>query len=257
MKRLILSVMGVFLMATSVFAGHPLVTDDTGTQGKGKGQVEVGLSYFYDKDKVDELTTLKSDGGDVGVGVTIGLIDTLDVVVGLPYAWYSLEDNDVRIGRENGISDITFDVKWRFFEKDGWSLALKPGVSLPTGDEDKGLGAGRAGYRFFMVGTKEIEPVAIHANLGYIRNENNADEHTDLWHASIAAEVEVIKDLKLMANVGIERNPDPASDNHPAFALGGISYDVSEKITLDAGVKYGLTATETDWTALAGLTFRF
>jgi len=115
MKRLILSVMGVFLMATSVFAGHPLVTDDTGTQGKGKGQVEVGLSYFYDKDKVDELTTLKSDGGDVGVGVTIGLIDTLDVVVGLPYAWYSLEDNDVRIGRENGISDITFDVKWRFF----------------------------------------------------------------------------------------------------------------------------------------------
>jgi len=108
-----------------------------------------------------------------------------------------------------------------------------------------------------MVGTKEIEPVAIHANLGYIRNENNADEHTDLWHASIAAEVEVIKDLKLMANVGIERNPDPASDNHPAFALGGISYDVSEKITLDAGVKYGLTATETDWTALAGLTFRF
>lgn len=257
MKRLILSVMGVFLMATSVFAGHPLVTDDTGTQGKGKGQVEVGLSYFYDKDKVDELTTLKSDGGDVGVGVTIGLIDTLDVVVGLPYAWYSLEDNGVRIGRENGISDITFDVKWRFFEKDGWSLALKPGVSLPTGDEDKGLGAGRAGYRFFMVGTKEIEPVAIHANLGYIRNENNADEHTDLWHASIAAEVEVIKDLKLMANVGIERNPDPASDNHPAFALGGISYDVSEKITLDAGVKYGLTATETDWTALAGLTFRF
>lgn len=257
MKRLILSMVGFFLMATSVFAGHPLVTDDTGTQGKGKGQVEVGLSYFYDKDKVDELTTLKSDGGDVGVGVTIGLIDTLDVVVGVPYAWYSLEENDSRIGRESGISDISFDVKWRFFEKNGWSLALKPGLSLPTGDEDKGLGAGRTSYRLFLIGTKEFESFALHVNGGYIRNENNYEERQDIWHASVAAEVEVIKDMKLMANAGMERNPDPSSDNHPAFALGGISYDVSEKITLDAGVKYGLTATETDWTVLSGLTIRF
>jgi len=60
-----------------------------------------------------------------------------------------------------------------------------------------------------------------------------------------------------MANVGVQRNPATASDNHPAFLLGGISYDVSEKITLDAGVKYGLTPTETDWMALTGLTVKF
>lgn len=257
MKRLILPVLGVFLMTTAAYAGHPLVTDDTGTQGKGKGQVEVGFSYFYDKDQADETTTYKSDGGDLGVGITVGLLDTLDIVVGLPYAWSALEENDTRIDRADGISDITFDVKWRFFEKDGWSLALKPGVSLPTGDEDKGLGAGRAGYRLFLVGTKEFEPFAVHVNAGYIRNENNIDERTDLWHASVAAEMEVIKNLKLMADIGMERNPDSESANHPAYALGGISYDVSEKITVDAGVKYGLTATETDWTALAGMTVHF
>lgn len=257
MKRFVLPVLGLFLMTSSAFAGHPLVTDDTGTQGKGKGQVEVGFSYFYDKDKADELTTLKSDGGDVGVSITVGVFDTVDVVMGLPYAWYSLEENNVRIARENGISDITFDVKWRFFEKDGWSLAMKPGVNLPTGDKDKGLGAGRAGYRLFLVGTKEFAPFAVHVNAGYIRNENNADERKDIWHASVACEMEVIKDLKLMANVGTERNPDAASENHPAFALAGISYNVSKRITLDAGVKYGLTATETDWTGLAGLTVRF
>jgi hypothetical protein len=67
----------------------------------------------------------------------------------------------------------------------------------------------------------------------------------------------VIKNLKLMANVGIERNPDPESNNHPAFALAGIAYHISEHVALDAGVKYGLTATETDWTALTGVTFRF
>ncbi len=257
MKKAVLSVLGLFLMTTSAFAGHPLVTDDTGTQGKGKGQVEVGFSYFYDKDNVDELTTFKAEGGDVGVGVTIGLLDSLDVVVGLPYAWYSVRENDVRIEHEDGISDITFDVKWRFFEKDGWSLALKPGVSLPSGDEDKGLGAGRVSYRMFFIGTKEFEPAALHVSVGYIRNENNADERKDIWHASVACEVEVIKDLKLLANVGMARSPSTASDNHPAFALGGISYNVSEKITIDAGVKYGLTAPETDWTYLAGITLRF
>ncbi|PKN89163.1 MAG: hypothetical protein CVU51_01590 [Deltaproteobacteria bacterium HGW-Deltaproteobacteria-1] len=79
----------------------------------------------------------------------------------------------------------------------------------------------------------------------------------DIWHAYIAAEIKVIQNLKLLANVGITRNPVYLSDNHPVFFLGGASYDLSEKITLDAGVKYGLTATETDWTALTGITFRF
>ena len=257
MKRLILSMAVFFLMTTVAFAGHPLVTDDTGTQGKGRGQVEVGLSFFKDKDEADDLTTFKAEGGDMAVGVTVGLLDSLDIVMGVPYAWYSLEENDSRIGRESGISDISFDVKWRFFENNGWSLALKPGLSLPTGDEDRGLGAGRTSYRLFLIGTKEFESVAFHVNGGYIRNENNFEERQDIWHASVAAEVEVIKDLKLMANAGMERNPDPSSDNHPAFALGGIAYDVSEKITLDAGMKYGLTSTETDWTVLTGLTIRF
>lgn len=66
-----------------------------------------------------------------------------------------------------------------------------------------------------------------------------------------------MESLKLMANAGIERNPDPASENHPAFLLGGAAYVVSERITLDAGVKYGLSDTEINWTGLAGPTIRF
>jgi len=62
------------------------------------------------------------DGGDVGVVVTIGLPDMLDVLLGLPYAWYSQEENDVRFASEDGISDIKFDAKWRIFEKDGWAV---------------------------------------------------------------------------------------------------------------------------------------
>jgi hypothetical protein len=57
--------------------------------------------------------------------------------------------------------------------------------------------------------------------------------------------------------VGIERNLASGSENHPAFILGGISYDIGKRITVDAGIKYGLTSPETEWTYLAGLTLRF
>lgn len=253
MKRLIISMIGVFVMSSVAFAGHPLVTDDTGTQGKGKGQVEIGLSVYNDKNKIDE----KTEGGETSVGVAVGLTEYLDIVLGMPYSWYTQDQNDTRIARETGLGDITLDAKWRFFEKNGWSLALKPGFSLPSGNEDKGLGVGRTAYRMFFIASKELEPVALHFNLGYIRNDNNVDEHRDIWHASLAVEYGVMKDLKLLANVGIERNPGTESENHPAFALGGISYNVSERITVDAGVKYGLTSPETDWTYLAGMTIKF
>lgn len=257
MKRIVLAAAGLLAMSSVALAGHPLVTDDTGTQGRGKGQVEVGISFFRDKDNVDEFNTFQTEGGEAAAGITVGLLDNLDIVLSVPYLWFSRDENDVRLHRADGLLDISFDAKWRFFKKNGWSLALKPGISLPSGDDDQGLGSGRTSGCLFMIGTKEIEPVAVHANLGYVRNENNFDERKDIWLASVAAEVNVLTNLKILANVGVERSVLPGNDNHPAFALGGISYDVSERITVDAGVKYGLASSETDWTYLAGLTIRF
>lgn len=257
MLRIVLSLLGVFMMTGVAFAGHPLVTDDAGTAGKGRGHVEIGVSYVHDRDKADELTTFKTEGGESAIGITVGFLDTLDAVVSAPYVWFAIDENDHRVARADGLSDINFDLKWRFFEKKGWALALKPGIRLPSGDEDKGLGKGRAGYRMFFIATKELDPAAFHLNLGYLRNENNAGERRDIWHASLAAEYEVVKNLKLLANIGAERNPASDSDNHPAFALGGIAYSLSERITFDAGVKFGLTSPEIDMTYLTGLTVKF
>ena len=149
------------------------------------------------------------------------------------------------------------EVKWRFFEKDGLSLAWKPGIRIPTGNDEKGLGAGKLGGHLFLIGSKEIASWVFHANLGYIRNENNADERRNLWHASLAATWEVVKDWKLVANVGIERNSGGNAENDPAFFIGGLVYSVTEKIDLDCGVKYGLNSSETDYSLMAGITIRF
>jgi hypothetical protein len=200
---------------------------------------------------------LKSTGGQVSTTLSYGVIENADLVVSLPYQWSKIKEDGVTVSDENGISDTTVEVKWRFFEKDGLSLALKPGVSIPMGNDEKGLGAGKTGYHVFFIGSKEATPWAFHLNIGYIGNENKVDEEKNIWHASLAATYEVIKDLKIVGNVGIERNPDKVADNDPAFLIGGVIYSLSESFDVDFGVKYGLTSSENDWSLMAGITFRF
>jgi hypothetical protein len=258
-KPLLLAVISVCVLfaSTTAWAGHPLVTDDAGTLGRGKAQVEIGSQLWYHKNVADAVTTDKSEGGEIAASVSVGLHDRVDLVMAVPYVWQSVETNDALVSRESGIGDINLDVKWRFFEQEGWGLALKPGITFPTGNEDKGLGDGRTSYRLFLIGSRELGPVALHANLGYLRTSNNEGNHQDLWHASLAAEYEVVKDWKLMADIGVSRNPTPGDDTHPAYALGGVAYAVTEKIRLDGGVKFGLNKAETDITYLFGITFLF
>ena len=42
------------------------------------------------------------------------------------------------------------------FDKEGLSFDLKPGITLPTGDENKGLGNGRASYSLNLITTKKL-----------------------------------------------------------------------------------------------------
>jgi hypothetical protein len=248
----------VLLLPVSAWAAHPLVTDDTGTQGKGKFQLEVNGRYDRERETVAGAS-VKTTGGQAATALSSGIADTADLVLGIPYLWSTVKNDGITTSDEQGISDTTLEVKWRFFEKEGFSFALKPGISFPTGDEDKGLGAGKTGYHIYLIGSKEAAPWAFHANLGYSRNENSevVDELKDIWHASLAVTYEVIKNLKVAGDLGIERSPNKASDNDPAFMIGGIIYSVNKDLDLDAGVKYGLTSSETDFSLMAGTTIRF
>lgn len=82
-------------------------------------------------------------------------------------------------------------------------------------------------------------------------------ERKDLWHASLAGEIEIIKNLKAVANIGVARNPEEESTTHPAFILGGFIYSFNEQLDIDGGVKAGLNKAEVDTVLLVGLTYRF
>lgn len=249
--RILWIVLLLLVNAGETFAQHPLITDDTGTQGKGKFQLEINGQYGRDNnDGVIQYTTPTAST------LTYGVIDSVDVSLGVPDIWIRTDDPGTTT-HHNGLGDVALALKWKFHEKEGLSFALKPGITFSTGDKDKQLGTGRTTYSLFFITTKEVAPWKFHVNLGYIGNENSLDQRVPLWHASIASEVEVAKGLRLVANTGIQRNTDKGSHTDPAFLLGGIIYSVAENIDIDAGYKYGLTKPEVDHTVLAGLTFRF
>ncbi len=251
MIKRIITMVSVFLWSGMALAAHPLITDDTGTQGKGRSQLEFNGAYGHENER-----GITEDTIQIATTLIYGIGDDSDVIFGIPYQYKRIKDSE-STKEHDGISDVSIELKWRFYEKDGFSLAIKPGITLPTGDDERRLGAGRTTYGLFFIITREMRPWAFHLNLGYKRNENTINERRDLWHASLAGEIEIVKNLKAVANIGVARNPEEESTPHPAFILGGLIYSFSEQLDIDGGVKAGLNKAEVDTVLLVGLTYRF
>ncbi len=250
-RKLFLSLCMVLAAAEAAFAGIPLITDDTGTQGKGNFQFE--LFGEYGQDGEARVTTKTSD---LSATLTYGIIDSADIILGIPYeAWRSNDSESVKKG--SGIGDLSLEAKWRFYEKEGLSFAFKPGFTIPTGDEEKGLGAGRPTYHLLFVATEQMKPWEFDVNVGYLYNENSVGERKNIWSASLDGQLEVLKNLKLVLDAGVATNPDSSSNTPPVFILGGLIWSLRENLDIGMGVKGGLTKPETDIAVRGGITWRF
>jgi hypothetical protein len=289
----IAAIVFILFLAHPAFALHPLITDDTGVQGKGMFELE--MNYQYEHDRYSEIARdpkevvesyiegqstfgkvfYKDDTNTAGIILSYGIIDPLDIVINVPYKhsltrerhlfytgdlqFFSLKESETA----TGFSDITVELKWKFYEYKALSLALKPGVIFPLGDEDKGLGAGKFGGYGYFISTLDLTPVVMHLNLGYIRNQNRINEREDIWHASLAFEFWLVMDrFCLVANAGFERNRDKSSNIQDAFLLAGFVGSPTPDCDLDIGFKYGIQTKNwespgPDYSVLAGATVRF
>lgn len=260
-----------FLLAPSalLWAAHPFITDDTGTQGAGNWQLEL----MAQRERHGAL-------GDAGAGpvqqrsrstlfnpvLTYGATDTVDVALGLNYLRNRTTENGLVVEDGSGKGDSTLEVKWRFYDGDGLSLALKPGLSLPTGNEDKGLGTGRMSWNVNLIGMVEPKPWAVFGNVAYGRPryklaQDAADNRSSLWRVSAGATRAMGGNVRLAGEVGARTNEarhDPfRPGRHARFAMLGAIYSPTDKIDLDAGVRKGLNHAEADTVLLVGATLRW
>lgn len=255
-KHLIWASLIYLASASASFAAMPLATDDAGTLGSAKFQLETGLQFDWDRQDNTRTT-----GQSLDVTLTGGLLDSVDLVAAYSYLWQTEKRHGITTLDNSGFNDLSLTLKWRFLETGPLSLALKPAVTFPTASYDRGLGAGRPSYGATLVATVDLRPVAIHANLGYTYQKYTDAardaSRNNLFNISLATSVYVAPNLQLVAEVGGATNADSTSSVWPMFVTGGVIYSFTGRLDVDLGVRGGLTNAETDISLLTGTTVRF
>lgn len=248
MKHIILLLLIIPFYAS---AQLPLITDNTGTQGKGNCQIELsnGLGYHNQHRCYQTISEIS------GV-YTYGLAEKADIVLGIPFINVSTI-SDTAFSKAAGFSDVSIELKYRIVNCNNFSLAVKPGFSAPTGDEDQDLGAGKFSGSFFLISTVEISSILINANIGYLQNNNVCGSAKNIWHSSLAADYRANEKLHIVVNTGLEKNPEVNNDIPPAFALLGFYYFINDNFEIGAGYKNGITSAETKHSFTYSLTIRF
>jgi len=241
------------------WAMHPLITDDTGTQGKGAVLVESNVNYM--KNNEFRSTT-------VPLAFTAGINETMDAGVEIPYLL--LRPSPVTGQPERGFSDVNFKFKHRFYEqekKDGEheqserSLAYQVAYSQPTGREELGLGAGTARWSARILGTTVWESTEISANLGYdssgkaLRRGNFSFDYA--VSLSVTAKYERPKPWEPVAELAVIKVKGMDGYDRIATALVGIIYEHSERFYVDTGYRVGLNGQSEDYALLAGFGYKF
>jgi hypothetical protein len=232
----------------TVHAAHPLITEDTATQGSGKFELEIGNAWTRDgPDRSFEL----------GPQLSYGVLPQLDAI--LRPTWLdqrSTIDGDSVHAR--GAGDTAADLKWRFFQRDKLSLAVRAGVNAPTGDADRGLGSGKPTYHGLLAASIDLAPFALHSNIGYTRNRADPMERRDLFHASAAAVSTVDATWRLLlAELAADTNVDTTRSVWPVVARVGAIYTVKKGFDIDIGYQTRLNRAAARQVLLLGLTARW
>lgn len=239
------------LSSAPVFAAHPLITEDTGTQGQGRFQLELTAELGSDTERGVET---RSAG--YATVLTYGLRDNLDVLVTLPYTRVRTEI-DGSATSAAGVGDVGLDAKWRFFERADLSVALKAGLSYPSGEETEGLGAGYWNYSVNLVTSYAHGPWGYHLHLGYWRNRNALGEIPQIHHASVALTYQASDAWRLVADIGNDTSPDRSYEEDRVFLTLGAIFSLRENFDLDLGLRRALSDPEIDNTLLLGMAWRF
>jgi predicted porin len=128
---------------------------------------------------------------------------------------------------------------------------------LPTGDERRGLGAGRTRWAAALAAAYETGPVELLANIAYLRNRNTVSERGSVWRVSGAVLYSLTEKLRLVVDYDRHTLPDPNDGSHGRELVAGAIYAFSDRVELGLGLKKGLNDAADDRSVRAGIKLRW
>jgi hypothetical protein len=216
-------------------------------------------------------------GLSLGTGLLkgAGIVRGLEVDVWVPYVrvaeddprekFEASEEPDVREPEQgihaSGLGDLEVALKWQFLDGAGAvpGMAARLGVSLPTGDEEEGLGSGTTVVSLgYLAGTPfESADVAVFLNAKVYYVVDAEEEQKDVFsECSLAASWWGLDPLGLSVEVAASTAEEEGAGT-AATAATVVSCTVNDRFSLEAGLRLGLTDDAPDWVASAGVSLTF
>lgn len=245
MKISFTAVAALFVLSAPAGAFTHLAGEDTVFLGKYGKQMEGWVNYSVSKEGPDRYST----GAAAKLGY--GFWDGLDLAVTVP--WHGWNSRGIA---ESGLGDALIEAKFKVKDKSEWTLALRPGFSLPAGDEAKSLGAGEGGVWLDGIAGKAAGAWQFYLNAGYLHNRNSIDEEKNILRASAAALLRVHPKVLATAELAAATGKDKASSSNPVTSVFGLVWSPYPTLDLDAGLKLGLTRAAENFGLAAGATLR-
>jgi hypothetical protein len=232
-------------------AFHPLITDDTGTQGMGGNQLEIG----YDHERIAQADIVEK-GTALPLTYSRGVTDSLDVFIGTAR----------QVSPSGGWSNVGVGAKWRFYDNPdrGLSMGVVPNVDLPvsTAAEQRGLGSSKISYSVALLLTQETPFGQLLANVVAGRDdaglEENAPDRKDFWRVSVAPVWRASDRVNVALDMGALTDPDLNNGYWMGFVEIGTVYSATPTLDLSLGVVHFIADGPIhDTNITAGLAWRF
>ncbi len=138
--------------------GPPLLTDDPGTPGAGRWEINVALTL--------DRTSASREIGAPLVDVNYGWGERLQLKLEIPWI---VADDDAE-GRRSGLGNPLLGVKWRFLDEDKAGIAVSTypqlGFNLVSSSADRGLAERETSFLLPVSAVKRIGPVSLDVEAG-------------------------------------------------------------------------------------------
>ena len=225
---------------------------------QGHLQVEVGLGDWT-LDKQPDSRTDTIIAGDILARYGVG--DTTELRLG--WAAYghvrTLDRATGSIDRSSGTGDVTVGLKQSLTHPDGkgFSVALLPYATLPTGNHQVGAGDWGAGLLLpINYDLTEKLKLEVTPEVDAAVDEDGHGRHTAFGSAA-GLGLEFSDTWSMSVEAQLLRDRDPSG--HATQALGGVyvAYQPKDRLQLDVGAQAGLNHASPDVELYFGITEKF